>query len=153
MAGSLELRWARDEDDVRAAFEIRDRVFCVEQGVPPEEEVDALDEDALHLLALERDESGERALGTLRLLLEDERARIGRVAVVVDARHRGIASRMLELALARAGEERVAHVRLASQIVATPLYQRSGFVVESEPFDDAGIPHVWMGRALADASD
>ena len=153
MAGSLELRWARDEDDVRAAFAIRDRVFCVEQGVPPEEEVDALDEDALHLLALERDESGERALGTLRLVLEDERARIGRVAVVADARHRGIASRMLELALARAGEEHVAHVRLASQIVATSLYQRSGFAVESEPFDDAGISHVWMGRALADASD
>jgi predicted GNAT family N-acyltransferase len=149
MAGAIELRWARGEGDVRTAFEIRDRVFCVEQGVPRDEEIDALDEHALHLLAVERDEAGDRALGTLRLLLEGERARIGRVAVEADERHRGVASRMLELALARAGDEGVVHVRLASQIVAAPLYERAGFVVESEPFDDAGIPHVWMARSLA----
>jgi predicted GNAT family N-acyltransferase len=148
MAGPIELRWARDQDDVRAAFAIRDRVFCVEQGVPREEEIDALDEHALHLLAVEPCETGERALGTLRLLLEDERARIGRVAVEADERHRGVASRMLELALVRAGEEGVGQVRLASQIVAAPLYERAGFAVESEPFDDAGIAHVWMGRSL-----
>lgn len=152
MPGPIELRWARDEGDVRVAFEIRDRVFCVEQGVPRNEEIDALDEHALHLLAVERDEAGDRALGTLRLLLEGERARIGRVAVEAGERHRGVASRMLRLALARAGDEGVARVRLASQLVAVALYERAGFAVESEPFDDAGIPHVWMGRSLAPAS-
>lgn len=28
------------------------------------------------------------------------------------------------------------------------LYERAGFAVESDVFEEAGIPHVWMGRAL-----
>jgi predicted GNAT family N-acyltransferase len=144
VAGAIEIRWARGPDDVGAAFRIRDQVFCVEQGVPREEELDELDRDALHLLALD----GERAVGTLRLLAQGSEARIGRVAVEADRRHRGIASRMLDAALQRAREGGARRARLASQLVAVALYEQVGFAVESEPFDDAGIPHVWMSRSL-----
>ncbi len=147
MAGEpIELRWARDAGDLRAALAIRVRVFCDEQGVPREEEPDELDAGALHLLAL--DAGGERPVGTLRLLLNGADARIGRVAVEADRRRRGIASQMLETALARARSEGASSVRLAAQIVAAALYQQVGFAVESEPFEEAGIRHVWMGRRL-----
>ncbi len=39
-------------------------------------------------------------------------------------------------------------MRLAAQLVAAELYAQVGFAVESEPFEEAGIPHVWMGRRL-----
>jgi predicted GNAT family N-acyltransferase len=39
-------------------------------------------------------------------------------------------------------------VRLAAQIDAQRLYENAGFAVESAPFEEAGITHVWMARAL-----
>jgi predicted GNAT family N-acyltransferase len=148
MAGAdVVIRWAAAPEEVSGAMAVREAVFCGEQGVPRTEEVDRLDEHALHLVALAPGDA--RVVATLRLLLDEDVARIGRVAVQADWRHRGIASRMLQLAVQRAGESGHARARLAAQTRAKALYERAGFSVESEPFDDAGMPHVWMGRRLA----
>jgi predicted GNAT family N-acyltransferase len=128
---------------------VRQEVFCQEQGVPKDEELDGLDDRALHLVALDADGA---IVGTLRLLLAGGEAKIGRVAVKRRWRRRGIASRMLEMALAGARERGCRRARLASQLQATQLYEEAGFVVESEPFEEAGIPHVWMGRPLEASS-
>jgi predicted GNAT family N-acyltransferase len=148
-AREISIGWARGSEDVAGAFALRERVFHGEQGVPREEEFDGRDEQALHVVALAAD--GRRVLGTLRLLVEGERAKIGRVAVEREWRRRGIASRMLELALAGAREHGCTQVRLAAQLAATELYSRAGFTMESEEFEEAGIPHVWMGLPLAPA--
>ena len=92
---------------------------------------------------------GESVVATLRLLSEGDAARIGRVAVLAGYRHRKIASRMLALAVQQASRQGHTRARLAAQIRALQLYEQAGFSVESEPFDEAGIPHVWMGRALS----
>jgi putative N-acetyltransferase (TIGR04045 family) len=143
----IPIRWARGPEDVRGAFAVRERVFCEEQGVPREEEIDERDAHALHLVAL--DPEGRRVIGTLRLLVDTDRAKVGRVAVEREWRRRGIAARMLELALSRARELGCVRARLAAQLTATSVYRRAGFAVESEPFEEAGIQHVWMGQALA----
>jgi predicted GNAT family N-acyltransferase len=125
-------------------------VFCVEQGVPRSEEIDGLDDRALHVLALE---PKDQVIGTLRLLLVGDVAKIGRVAVERDWRRRGIASRMLDAALAVAQRRGCREARLASQLAATALYERAGFIVASEPFEEAGIAHVWMRRRLRNEED
>jgi predicted GNAT family N-acyltransferase len=140
------LRWAATSEDLRGALRVREQVFCHEQGVPRELEVDGRDGTALHLLALEPEV--ERVIGTLRLLLGGGVAKVGRVAVERDWRRRGIASRMLDLALVRARERGCQRARLAAQLDATALYEQAGFTVESDPFEEAGIAHVWMGRSL-----
>jgi predicted GNAT family N-acyltransferase len=145
-AAEIPIRWSIGPEDVRGAIAVREQVFCVEQGVPRAEELDGRDDEALHLVALAPGE--ERVIATLRLLFDERRAKVGRVAVERDWRQRGIASRMLELALTRAREQGAQEARLASQLDATGLYEQAGFSVESEPFDDAGIAHVWMGRQL-----
>jgi predicted GNAT family N-acyltransferase len=149
-AGAVSIRWAAGTEDVEGALRVRDRVFCDEQGVPRSEERDELDDTALHLVALQQ--GGARIVGTLRLLAAGDVAKIGRVAVERDWRRRGIASRMLEIALVVARERGCVQARLASQLDATALYRGAGFTVESEPFEDAGIPHVWMGRSLVPSS-
>ncbi|HSZ12601.1 MAG TPA: GNAT family N-acetyltransferase [Solirubrobacteraceae bacterium] len=53
-----------------------------------------------------------------------------------------------ELALAAARERGCVRARLAAQLEAVALYEQAGFAVESEQFEEAGIPHVWMGRRL-----
>jgi predicted GNAT family N-acyltransferase len=141
----IALRWATGPPDLRGAVSVREEVFCGEQGVPKDEEIDGLDDQALHLVALEPD---GRVIGTLRLLVVAGEAKIGRVAVKRRWRRRGIASRMLQMALAEARERGCRRAGLASQLQATGLYEEAGFSVESEPFESAGIAHVWMGRAL-----
>jgi len=149
-AAAAAIRWARDGEDMRGAFALRELVFCGEQGVPREEEMDSRDEDALHVVALAPEDG--RVVGTLRLLLETRDgttvAKIGRVAVARERRRRGIALRMLELALAAARERGCARVRLAAQLEAVALYEQAGFAVESAVFEEAGIQHVWMARVL-----
>jgi len=146
-AAEIPIRWATGPDDVTGAISVREQVFCREQGVPRVDEIDGLDDVALHLVALEPD--GLRVVGTLRLLLVGDRAKVGRVAVERDWRRRGIASRMLALALDVARERGCRKASLAAQLEATQLYERAGFEVESDPFEDAGIAHVWMGMRLA----
>jgi predicted GNAT family N-acyltransferase len=145
-AAEIPIRWAAGPEDMRGALGVRERVFCLEQGVPLQEEVDELDEIALHLVALDG-EAGP-VIATLRLLCEGEAAKIGRVAVERSWRRRGIAARMLALAIARAAERGCASARLAAQLEAVALYEGAGFRVQSGVFQEAGIDHVWMGRAL-----
>jgi predicted GNAT family N-acyltransferase len=142
----VSIRWSAGPEHVRGAVAVREQVFCLEQGVPREEELDGLDDQALHVVALQP--HAGRVIGTLRLLLDGGTAKIGRVAVEREWRGRGIASRMLALALERAQERGCRDARLASQLDATGLYERVGFTVESEPFEEAGIAHVWMARPI-----
>lgn len=143
----IPIRWATGPDDLRAAVAVREQVFCREQGVSRSDELDGLDDGALHLLAITSD--GRRAIGTLRLLVLGDEVKVGRVAVERDWRRRGVASRMIEEALAAARERGARRALLASQLDATGLYERAGFTVESGPFQSAGIAHVWMGLQLA----
>jgi predicted GNAT family N-acyltransferase len=142
----IAIRWVQGARDLLGAFALREQVFYGEQNVPREEDVDEHDRDAQQLVAVDLDDG--HVIGTLRLLSFGEEAKIGRVAVAAQWRRRGIASQMLDIALARAREQGFERVRLAAQVVAVALYEQAGFAVESEPFEEAGIEHVWMGLTL-----
>jgi predicted GNAT family N-acyltransferase len=144
-AADIPIRWTTDPAERAGALALRERVFCGEQGVPAHEELDGLDDEAAHLVALD---GGERVIGTLRLLEHGGTAKVGRVAVDAAWRRRGIAQRMLELALQRARREGCSRARLAAQLEAVELYEKAGFAVESGRFFEAGIEHVWMGTGL-----
>lgn len=145
-AGGPSIGWTREELLLNAALALREEVFCSEQGVPRELELDGRDADARHLVAV--DPASGEVVGTLRLLREHDTAKVGRVAVRRSFRRRGVASRMLQMAVEQARAEGCARARLAAQTRATLLYQGAGFAVESEPFQEAGIEHVWMGLEL-----
>jgi len=145
-ASQTSIRWTEDPTEIAGALGVREEVFCREQGVPLSDEHDGRDGEALHLVALAED--GQAVVGTLRLLFEMDTAKVGRVAVERSWRRQGIALAMLEMALERARERGCQRARLAAQLDAIELYRRAGFEVESETFQEAGIDHVWMGRAL-----
>ncbi|WP_100639656.1 GNAT family N-acetyltransferase [Marinobacter salexigens] len=127
--------------------EIRQKVFVEEQRVPPELEWDSTDEIADHFLAVLPDNT---PAGVARLFSTlDETGHIGRMAVLPQFRGRGIGEALLQhLITASAGEYQ--ELKLSAQQHAIEFYQRSGFHVCSEPYDDAGIPHLDM-RCLAPA--
>lgn len=135
----VELGWARARS---AAHRVRHAVFVVEQGVPEALEWDGQDGGCVHLLAL--DGSG-RAVGTARMFAD---GRIGRMAVLVDWRGRGVGSGLLQVLVAIAGRRCLAQVTLAAQIHASEFYARHGFAPIGERFLEAGIPHQRMVRWL-----
>jgi predicted GNAT family N-acyltransferase len=145
MSEEAVLRWAQGEADLQGALSVRMRVFCEEQGVSAEEELDGRDEQALHLVAIG---PAGQVVGTLRLLFSEDYVKVGRVAVERAWRGRAIASRMLEMALGESARQGAREARLASQVEVIELYRRAGFEVNSEVFEEAGIAHVWMVRAL-----
>ena len=132
--------------ELETALAVRRAVFIEEQGVSEAEEMDGRDAEALHLVAVTTD---DRVVGTCRLLQADTKIKLGRVAVLPDARRQGIALQLL-----RAGEQ---HGRalggqravLGAQTYAIGLYEQAGYAVCSDTFLDAGIEHVWMEKRLS----
>ncbi|MDV2079068.1 GNAT family N-acetyltransferase [Marinobacter xestospongiae] len=125
--------------------EIRQQVFIDEQGVPADEEWDDTDEIADHYLAVSHD---NRPAGVARLFPSvTDTAHIGRMAVLPEFRGRGVGARLLEH-MVREAAGQYQDLYLSAQAYAIPFYQRCGFHVCSEPYDDVGIPHVDM-RCLA----
>lgn len=138
--------WANATD--RAALHgVRETVFVLEQHVPPEMEIDDDDPRSTHVLARASDGT---PVGTGRLA---PAGRIGRMAVLPAWRGRGVGSVLLRTLIDLARARRLAGVRLHAQHAAIPFYQRHGFASEGEPFEEAGIQHIEMRRALDAMSD
>ena len=111
-------------EDFDACMAIRQRVFVEEQNVPPELEHDEYDATAVHLLA--RDADG-RAVGTARLLIDGAAAKIGRVAVVAEARGTGAGLALMRAALAELRHRGVAVARLDRDHPAWPPHETIPF--------------------------
>jgi predicted GNAT family N-acyltransferase len=141
---TLTVRPARDAAEVATAQALRLRVFCEEQGVSREEELDGLDEGALHLIAA--DDSG--VVATCRLRFPGEACKLERMAVEARLRGRGAGARLLEGAEEAARERGAETMVLHAQRSAEPFYAAHGYLVEGEPFMEAEIEHVRMSKAL-----
>ena len=141
----FSLRLARWPKDINPLREVRTEVFIEEQDVPPNEEWDGLDDQCLHVLAVD---ANENPIGTGRLLPD---GKIGRMAVLKEWRGKGVGAAILGLLMNEARERGHAAARLAAQVHAIPFYERFGFSTYGEEFMDAGIPHYWMKADLAPA--
>ncbi|MCG7600957.1 GNAT family N-acetyltransferase [Halomonas sp. McH1-25] len=126
----------------QAAAELRRRVFVEEQHVSEEEEWDGQDPVCLHFLAY----LAGQPVGTARLLPDGH---IGRVAVLAQARGRGIGLALMHGAIEAARLQGHDEVILAAQLHALPFYERLGFRAYDQEFLDAGIPHRNMRLTLS----
>ena len=131
-------------DDFPACAAIRRRVFIEEQNVPEELELDDLDATAVHLLA-SRD---GRPIGTARLLIDGETAKIGRVALLPEARGTGAGAALMRAALDELRARGVRTAKLGAQTYAIGFYEKLRFTAYGPENDDAGIPHRDMSLAL-----
>jgi predicted GNAT family N-acyltransferase len=149
------VRLAASDEEVAAAYAVRAEVFVGEQGVPAELELDELDDTADHFVGYD----GERAVGAGRLVVEEPGfegadpalgpvGHLGRLAVRPEARGTGLGVAMVRAIEARAGERGLAVVALSAQAYAVGFYERLGYTAYGPEFDDAGLPHRWMTRAL-----
>ena len=126
-------------------YDIRKAVFVEEQAVPLELEMDEYDAVAVHFLMSDAEGT---PLATARLLDKHGLAKIGRVAVLKDARGLGLGLELMQFVVDEARRRGFTEAVLDSQTYAIPFYERLGFTAEGDEFDDAGIPHFLMRRTL-----
>ncbi len=141
----MDVRPARDRDEIDQALALREQVFCVEQGVPLAADQDGLDDLAIQIVAVEEG----RVIGTCRVLVEGGVGRLGRMAVEAAARGRGLGAAILAAAEQSARDAGARLMRLHAQRHVEHLYAAAGYTPYGEPFVEEGIPHVGMEKPLA----
>ena len=130
----------------REAGAIRKQVFVEEQGIPAELEWDAADAVCVHAVAYNR---FGLPLATGRLLeYEPGISKIGRMAVVATMRGSRVGRAVLDALMQAARERGDRQVLLHAQSSAAGFYRRAGFEAQGAEFEEAGIPHLAMVKAL-----
>jgi predicted GNAT family N-acyltransferase len=119
------------------AFAVRIRVFVREQQVPAEIELDNDDQRAIHFVAAV---SG-KVVGTARIVMKHDNAKIGRMAVLKSFRRKGVGAALLKRAILAAKRLHARRIYLHAQVAVIGFYQRMGFRTVGRVFDEAGIPH------------
>lgn len=140
----MEVRRVEGSLGLADALAVRRRVFVEEQDVPVHLEVDGHESSATHFVAYE----DGRPIGAARLRpYADEAAKLERVAVLPSERGTGV-GRALVAAVEAAASERFDQVVLHAQEPVVAFYERLGYQVTSEPFEEAGIDHREMRKRL-----
>ncbi len=135
--------WSAMEAD---AMKMRIEVFVQEQLIPLEMERDPADAGCLHAVAYNR--LGQ-PVATGRLLpSEAGSARIGRMAVKRLLRGAGQGALVLRTLVDAARQRGDRQVLLHAQRSAEGFYARAGFVPQGDGFEEAGLPHIEMVRAV-----
>jgi predicted GNAT family N-acyltransferase len=96
------------------------------------------DENAVHLAAFDE----EQCIGCL--LLVDRgggTSQLRQMAVTPELQRRGIGQKLVSFALEWAREAGMAQLVAHAREPAVAFYQRAGFSVEGEPFEQVGLPH------------
>lgn len=133
-------------DKLDACFDIRKTVFIDEQNVPKKLEVEGLDADCTHYLAMDN----HSPIGTCRVRMINDTAKIERVAVLKSHRGRGVGRGLMLHVIQECVENKAVNkIKLGAQISARDFYSKMGFEKIGETYMDAGIEYIDM---IKDAS-
>ncbi len=128
------------------ASPVRNEVFVQEQNIPLEMEWDHEDDTALHAVLINR---MGMPLATGRLMQHAPGvARIGRMAVKRQMRGSDLGHRVLQALMQAAKDRGDKQVLLHAQCRVEGFYKRAGFAPQGAVFEEAGIAHIEMVRAI-----
>ncbi|HYK72546.1 MAG TPA: GNAT family N-acetyltransferase [Pseudoneobacillus sp.] len=140
----MDFKVVSTEEELQDAFTIRKKVFVEEQNVPLEEEIDQFEDDSTHFVLY----NDEQAIGAGRFRILDGLGKVERICVMEEARGTGAGKEIMLGIEEYAKRLDISSLKLNAQTHAIPFYERLGYVVVSEKFMDAGIPHKTMKKTL-----
>lgn len=126
--------WDKLEQDAKF---IRKQVFIIEQNIPEEEEWDDQDMISDHFVVYDQDQP----IATARLLQNNS---VGRVAVLKAYRVQGIGRMIMLEIIQQAHQQDRKFLQLSSQVHAISFYEKLGFSIQGDAYDECGIPHIKM---------
>jgi predicted GNAT family N-acyltransferase len=131
-------------EDYSTSAAIRITVFVEEQGIPIENEMDEHDAFAWHIILY----TNNTPVGSGRIYIVDDTAKLGRVAVIKNERGKGYATMICNALIEVAKRENAKLVTLNSQSYVASLYDKMGFIRCGKEFLEEGIPHIRMDLDL-----
>ena len=131
-------RWKQFQQDAKL---IRTQVFICEQGITEANEWDDQDLISQHFVIYDQDQP----IATARLL---ENNSVGRVAVLKAYRGQGLGQMIMLEIISYAQKQRRSVLTLSSQVHAISFYEKLGFTVQGNSYDECGIPHIEMTMSL-----
>ncbi|KTD24112.1 GNAT family N-acetyltransferase [Legionella maceachernii] len=127
-----------DATNIQACLAIRHQIFVEGQKVPIHEEVDGLDSSSEHYLLF----FNQLPMGTARVRYSGDFAKIERVAILEAYQGQGLDHVLMNFIIGDIQQNhQVKKAMLGSQTYAIPFYEKLGFVICSDEYLDAGIPH------------
>lgn len=121
-------------------FNIRTEVFVEELGVSQEDEFDGFDHLSTHLLALYNGTPAGAA--RFRMSQGSGRIKLERFSVLKAYRQRGIASALMQNALAITPKDRTRYVH--APLAVTGFFKKMQFEAQGEAFEEAGLSSLLM---------
>lgn len=83
----------------------------------------------------------DQPIATARLLQNNS---VGRVAVLKAYRGQGIGSMIMLEIIRQAHQQDLKFLHLSSQVHAISFYEKLGFSIQGDAYDECGIPHIKM---------
>ena len=141
----MEFTWYDGDSCIDGCRLVRKKVFVEEQGFSPDNEFDATDAAARHLLMSDQG----KPVGAARIFSgEDGCWHVGRLCVRPEYRGPHLGQALLAEAEAEALRQGAVRVELGAQKRAAGFYQTCGYTPCGEEYMDEFCPHLPMGKAL-----
>ncbi len=135
-----------DAEKRKDAFSVRTTVFVDEQKVPPEIEIDELEDQAVHFILYDEQ---NQPCGAGRFRTVGEYGKVERICVLKQARGKGAGNLIMDSIEQHAQTiDGLTKMKLDAQVHAIPFYEKRGYEVVSDEFLDAGIVHKTMTKPL-----
>ena len=132
---SIEIKQIDNPSDLEKAFAIRRQVFCIEQNVSEEIEMDEFDSIATHILAY----IDGKAVGTARWRFTEDGVKMERFAVLKEYRGKSVGVALVNYTLDKIiGSD---FIFLNAQESVIKFYEKFGFVAVGNRFYEADIAH------------
>lgn len=128
--------------ELQMAFDIREKVYIIEQQIERAEEFDEFDSSAYHFLAY----SSDKPAGTCRYRKTKNGIKLERFATLPELRGKGVASALMEAMLEHIEINHPSEKKLYlnAQLTAIPLYTKFGFQPDGAVFMECEIEHQQM---------
>jgi len=132
--------------DIDRCTAIRREVFVVEQQIPETEEIDDKDmqgSGCMHFLVVIDDKDA----GAFRMSVNGNNvAKLQRLCLRKEYRGLGHGKYILEFVDGYCEAMDIPKVRIDAQCDSVGFYEKCGYVLKSEPFEEVGIMHVKMQK-------
>ncbi|MCA9583355.1 MAG: GNAT family N-acetyltransferase [Myxococcales bacterium] len=95
---------------------------------------------------------GDAVIGCVVLVPKGQgQGQLRQMAVDPNYQGRGVGRDLVDHLLSSAGDAGLLRISCHARVGAVPFYEKAGFVAEGEPFEEVGMPHLRMHRALGSA--